>query len=86
MVEEKVVESSGKTKTDNGYGDEQSRYPDQHLHAKSSSVMHEESSEESYLQVRKDSLLYFIRSKLFYDSAITMIFEFFNENQSLNIN
>ena len=68
MVEEKVVESSGKTKTDNGYGDEQSRYPDQHLHAKSSSVMHEESSEESYLQVRKDSLLYFIQSKLFYDS------------------
>ena len=68
MVEEKVVESSGKSKTDNGYGEEQSRYPDQHLHAKSSSVMHEESSEESYLQVRKDSLLYFIRSKLFYDS------------------
>ena len=53
MVEEKLVESSAKTKTDNGYGDEQSRYPDKHLHAKSSSVMHEESSEESYLQVRK---------------------------------
>ena len=61
MVEEKLVESSAKTKTDNGYGDEQSRYPDKHLHAKSSSVMHEESSEESYLQVRKHRLFHSIR-------------------------
>ena len=40
----RVGDSSGKTKTDNGYEEE-------HLHAKSSSVMHEETSDDSYLQV-----------------------------------
>ena len=41
----RVGDSSGKTKTDNGYEEE-------HLHAKSSSVMHEETSDDSYLQVK----------------------------------
>ena len=57
-VEEKGMSGAGHVKTDNGYAEEQSRHPDQHLHSKSSSVMHEESSEESYLQVSKYSFCY----------------------------
>ena len=44
-------ESSVKMKTDNGYAEEQPRHSEQHLHSKSSSVMHEETSDDSYLQV-----------------------------------
>ena len=45
------AESSVKMKTDNGYAEDQPRHSEHHLDSKSSSVMHEETSDDSYLQV-----------------------------------
>ena len=60
MVEEKGVsgytnrtgEVSTNVKAGNGYSEEPAEQDEQHLHQKSSSMMHEEASDDSYLQVR----------------------------------
>ena len=39
-------------KTGNGYSEEPTGSPEQNVHQKSSSMMHEEASDDSYLQVR----------------------------------
>ena len=54
-------EISSKMKTNRGYSEEQNIPSEQPLHSKTSSVMHEETSDESYLQVRYTNYYFYYR-------------------------